>query len=96
MTFLPQLTLLATLLAVAIAGSGEHWQQDPHLESFGGEPPYHKFPLSVCQGDCDEDQDVSVRKYTLIPTVTQCHLPMSLYWFSVHMGLHVFNEVAEV
>lgn len=29
----------------------------PELVSFGGSPPAFRFPLGLCQGDCDSDKD---------------------------------------
>ena len=52
-------TFAVSILVSSCAGANEHWQQDPYLESFGGEPPHHAFPLQVCQGDCDDSSDVS-------------------------------------
>ena len=31
-----------------------------HLMGYGGEPNHSHFPLGRCEGDCDNDNDVSI------------------------------------
>jgi hypothetical protein len=40
-------------------GGLRHGRKLTDLEGFGGTPSQEHFPLQKCQGDCDEDSDVS-------------------------------------
>jgi hypothetical protein len=40
-------------------GASRKLQKLPFLEIVGGGDEFTVFPLGVCQGDCDSDEDVS-------------------------------------
>ena len=47
------------LLSRGRNNNDERVLQVVNLEGFGGNPPDDVLPLSLCQGDCDDDVDVS-------------------------------------
>lgn len=64
-----------------------HGDPRPFVVSYGGEPPAHAFPLSICEGDCDTDSDVSA-----LSVVFQ--LDFNLYRFSsCAVAFHLLHAV---
>lgn len=55
------------------------------LVSYGGKPDPERLPLGLCEGDCDEDEDVSTAPSIELDISSEMNIPLE----SIHR-LHIF------
>ena len=61
------------------------------LVSFGGSPPAESFPLSLCEGDCDVDAEVSTMYFVKLVLMLNCSL-MIPFDTQVRCGTSLLSE----